>query len=1503
MRKLLALLVLFTLAFAAVPAVQAFAEESEYYLEIDIANQCVTAYRTSDGSVVRQMICSTGLDTAPTPVGTYIMPEPEHSLERVPWKPNGNVYINYATRIVRGIHFHSVLYNRPNYSSVNTTSVRKMGQKASQGCIRLWDADAEWIAKQCPPGTVVYIFDDGSRNDYMRSVLMNVGSYTADIGLTYDQYICYSSDPDTLSRSSSGSAVAQLETRLRELGFFTGTPDGAYDTETIRAVVAFQKAAGLEETGLADRETRDLAASADAPAGTRLTLTVGMSSRSVRNLQAALKALKLYDGPLDGVYTQSVADAVRVLQSAGALTVNGAADQATQEAAIAMAEELAARFGDGDYALVQVEGAQNKARVISSGSSLRLRAEPSDTADVLAEMAPGTEVEVISRDGAWAQVRCGEQTGYCMAQYLSFFSSDKLYLAYGQDFLPEGDALKSVQQYMIELGYMEGTATGKYDLETIEAVKAFQQAIGQYPDGLPGEETLAQAGQADAPTGTRVALSQGDSGRPVEELQKALQALRLYAGEIDGEYDAEVAQAVALFESYYGYAQDGAAEPEVQADARARAQALRETFGGDDYDMIPLVTYDRLATVTVDALWLRAEPSTTAETWARLAKGERLDVLSQDGEWTQVRYGEQVGYVMSQYISVETTTTTTPQYGADIVSAGDVRALQSALISLGYMSGTPSGVYDDATFAAVQAFQQATGAEQTGLAGADTLAALEAEDAPAGVGVTLAEEQGTSSERAVVALKRALAALKLYDGDMDGAYDAELAEAVRKFEGYFGHAQDGVADPAVQKDIYDRARTLQERFGDGEYSAIPVTSQIRTATVTVDALWLRAEPSTTAETRDQLLKGEKLSVLEELGGWLRVSCDGMDGYVMSAYVSVSAQDASTLFYDTEELNEEEIAALQRELISLGYMNGAPTGRYDQATISAVKAFEQAAGDLYADGYANAATIEALRRKDAPAGFAATLTENSSATRAVEALQQALADLRFYAGEIDGVYDAQVAEAVKEYQRYYGGTVDGVADGGVQTDIRERAEEVRAQFGDDAYDMLLIVDSKTVSRVVRADWMYILPKTSANYLTWLDAGTEVIVLGTSGSWLHLECKLPGGDMFGYAKASIIRTATETTVTPQYGTDIIPNADVRALQEALISLGYLSGSATGNYDQATYEAVKAFQQATGELATGVASNATLNAAQSPDAPMAANTALRVGMRGAAVKELQASLQALGYYTGALDGNYTETVAASVKMYQRATERELSGIADKATQEAIHAAAEAVREQYGEDYVIISTQETVQTATVQGGRLRLREQPSASAATLCEIPEGTELAVLETLNGWLRVRHGEEEGYVMTQYVTLRTEVLVKPVYGKDLLGGAEAVRELQRNLIYLGYLEGEATGIYDTETLEAVKAFQEATGEEATGEATEATLEASREESAPAGMRVTLREGASGKAVEALQEALKALNFYAGEADGEYDAEVREAVELFQRYYRAEGFTASGEATPEVQQAAL
>ena len=140
------------------------------------------------------------------------------------------------------------------------------------------------------------------------------------------------------------------------------------------------------------------------------------------------------------------------------------------------------------------------------------------------------------------------------------------------------------------------------------------------------------------------------------------------------------------------------------------------------------------------------------------------------------------------------------------------------------------------------------------------------------------------------------------------------------------------------------------------------------------------------------------------------------------------------------------------------------------------------------------------------------------------------------------------------------------------------------------------------------------------------------------------------------------------------------------------------------------------------------------------------------------------------------------------------------------------------------------------------------------------------------WVRVQYGDLDGYVMAGIVTLHQELLVKPVYGKDLLGGAGAVRELQANLISLGYLDGTATGIYDLATIGAVKAFQQASARRRPAKPRRRTLEASRQEDAPTGTRVTLSLGDSGKAVRALQEALQALKFYDGGLDGVYDEDV-------------------------------
>lgn len=63
----------------------------------------------------------------------------------------------------------------------------------------------------------------------------------------------------------SGPQVMVLQQRLNSLGYWAGTPDGSYGHVTSQAVMAFQKWAGLERTGIADQATVDALEVAERP--------------------------------------------------------------------------------------------------------------------------------------------------------------------------------------------------------------------------------------------------------------------------------------------------------------------------------------------------------------------------------------------------------------------------------------------------------------------------------------------------------------------------------------------------------------------------------------------------------------------------------------------------------------------------------------------------------------------------------------------------------------------------------------------------------------------------------------------------------------------------------------------------------------------------------------------------------------------------------------------------------------------------------------------------------------------------------------------------------------------------------------------------------------------------------------------------------------------------------------------------------------------------------------
>ena len=228
-------------------------DANKYRIEVDLSNQITTVYRRSDGAVVRQMICSTGTDDT-TPLGSFRLQASLDS-DRQAWYFIGKYqcFVKYPTRIKGSILFHSLPYAERDMASVDLAALRQLGSEASHGCVRLRWEDAKWIAENCPDGTFTRIFPGTGDQDALRERLL-AGSYALEDSVSYEAFL----HPPTqvrvvLARGDRGRAVLALQRRLSALGCYAGEPSGEYDAPTVVAVMRFQRALGMDPTGVVTR--------------------------------------------------------------------------------------------------------------------------------------------------------------------------------------------------------------------------------------------------------------------------------------------------------------------------------------------------------------------------------------------------------------------------------------------------------------------------------------------------------------------------------------------------------------------------------------------------------------------------------------------------------------------------------------------------------------------------------------------------------------------------------------------------------------------------------------------------------------------------------------------------------------------------------------------------------------------------------------------------------------------------------------------------------------------------------------------------------------------------------------------------------------------------------------------------------------------------------------------------------------------------------------------------
>ena len=641
---------------------------------------------------------------------------------------------------------------------------------------------------------------------------------------------------------------------------------------------------------------------------------------------------------------------------------------------------------------------------------------------------------------------------------------------------------------------------------------------------------------------------------------------------------------------------------------------------------------------------------------------------------------------------------TLPPLNGQTVSSGKrggaVIMLQDRLKELGYYSGKSDGVCGSSTVSAIKAFQKKMGLSQTGKADATlqsilySSAALSAKatatpkataaPVPGGypyttcvtASVNLRKGKSTSTTRLATVPNGAEVSVLASEGDY-------LKITYKSYTGYVlaqyvdvpveylpgkvlpDDLQASLTYTPVYEDSTGReARVLQAALKELGFYTGKVDGVFGSASVTA----LKAFQSKNGLRADGVASSAVLQFLYE--GKVKNSAG------KSVYIN-TLPPVDNCPMEPGNVGEQ-VTELQILLSSKGFYTGTFTETYDAATERAVKAFQKAYG-LVVDGKAGAKTwaaLVAVAATPAPVIYEYTpvpteepLTADNvvvmrSGTRgvAVKRLQQALMDLGYYYNSLDGIYDSDEIAAVKEFQRVNGLKADGIA-------------------GLDTQRMLYSG--------------FAIPKPTATPKATATPKKTATPKATATSKKTATPK---------PTATPKKTATpKPTATPAVGTYTLLKKGSRGnsvtqLQQRLISLHYLTGSADGIYGTGTESAVKAFQKANGLTADGIAGSATQKKLYSSSAkaaatakptatpkPDPASEVLRLGSTGDNVKKMQKRLVELGYLTSGVDGEFGLKTYSAVYAFQQRNGLAADGVAGSATLTKLYSSS-AVREKAG-------------------------------------------------------------------------------------------------------------------------------------------------------------------------------------------------------------------------------
>ena len=322
-----------------------------------------------------------------------------------------------------------------------------------------------------------------------------------------------SSSTVSLREGSSGSAVLELQTMLKSLGYYYGSLSGNFGSLTKTAVRKFQDDNGLTVDGIAGLKTLNLLRSKtgntteSSGSGSITSSSVaesdsyflinkdGVRLRTTYSLSSAAKTTMDKGTPVQATRKYNVGGTtwynISVKKSSGNVYngyVRGVVlDKVSKDTFIA----------NGGKTDLDASGAEILGMIRVTANNVSIRESASSSSEKMGSADKGDVFFYTGRDGSWYRI----QSGYWIHKdYLHVMTDDEVkdYLAsgdYSGDSYREGDTgtmVEWIQESLKTLKYYSGTISGSYGSLTKEAVRHFQKDNGLSADGVAGPKTIAK---------------------------------------------------------------------------------------------------------------------------------------------------------------------------------------------------------------------------------------------------------------------------------------------------------------------------------------------------------------------------------------------------------------------------------------------------------------------------------------------------------------------------------------------------------------------------------------------------------------------------------------------------------------------------------------------------------------------------------------------------------------------------------------------------------------------------------------------------------------------------------------------------------------------------------------------------------------------------------------------------------------------------------------------------